>query len=80
MDDVQCTKFRQHPDLRNQLLSTGTADLIFADRSDPFWGDGPLGHGSNELGKSLVRVREKLLYGDPKEEKKWSSMFSKFLG
>lgn len=61
MEDVLFTKFKQHPDLRSLLMGTGTADIIYADQGDTFWGDGgPNGEGTNELGKALVRVREKL--------------------
>ena len=60
MEDVIYLKFKQHPELRSLLMNTGKADLIYAETTDSFWGEGPLGQGANELGKSLVRVREKL--------------------
>ncbi len=41
-------------------MSTGFSELIFSEENDPFWGDGPYSQGANELGKSLVRVRERL--------------------
>lgn len=59
MDEVLYLKFRQHSDLRGLLLGTFPADLIYVESGDAFWGDGA-GAGMNELGKSLMRVREQL--------------------
>jgi predicted NAD-dependent protein-ADP-ribosyltransferase YbiA (DUF1768 family) len=60
MEDVLYLKFKQHPDLRALLVNTGIADIIYAEANDPFWGSGPIGEGANQLGKTLVRVRERL--------------------
>jgi predicted NAD-dependent protein-ADP-ribosyltransferase YbiA (DUF1768 family) len=57
MDDVLYHKFRQHSDLRALLFSTYPAELVFVEPRDPFWGDGA---SMNELGNSLMRVRERL--------------------
>ena len=59
MEDVLYLKFQQHGDLRTLLLGTFPADLVYAESGDWFWGDGA-GAGMNELGKTLVRVRERL--------------------
>ena len=59
MDEVLYLKFRQHSELRTLLLNTVPADLVYVELEDPFWGDG-VGNGLNELGKSLMRVRERL--------------------
>src|SRR5216683_258526 len=59
MDNVQYLKFRQHGDLRTLLLNTYPSELVYVDSADPFWGDGA-GLGRNELGQSLMRVRERL--------------------
>ncbi|KAI9462054.1 DUF1768-domain-containing protein [Russula earlei] len=59
MDDVLYLKFRQHGDLRTLLLNTFPSELVYVESGDPFWGDGA-GVGMNELGKSLMRVRERL--------------------
>ena len=56
-------KFKQHPDLRWLLTGTDRAMLIYADPSDPFWGEGN-GTGANEFGKALMRVRERLEWAD----------------
>ncbi|KZT70320.1 hypothetical protein DAEQUDRAFT_725603 [Daedalea quercina L-15889] len=58
MDEVIYQKLLQHEHLRSLLLNTGMADIVFSD-SDGFWGVGPLGRGANELGRSLVRVRDR---------------------
>ena len=59
MDDVLYLKFLQHPDLRELLLTTYPAYLVYVESEDAFWGDGA-GVGRNEFGKSLMRVRERL--------------------
>jgi predicted NAD-dependent protein-ADP-ribosyltransferase YbiA (DUF1768 family) len=59
MDDILYLKFRQHDDLRTLLLDTYPADLVYVESGDLFWGDGA-GAGMNELGKSLMRVRERV--------------------
>jgi predicted NAD-dependent protein-ADP-ribosyltransferase YbiA (DUF1768 family) len=61
MDEVLYTKFIQHPHLRSLLLSTGDALLSYSDPHDELWGDGPLERGANELGRSLQRVRDRLI-------------------
>jgi ribA/ribD-fused uncharacterized protein len=53
-------KFRQHPDLRDLLLSTGEAKLVERTNKDRFWGAGDDGQGKNMLGKILMEVRQKL--------------------
>ncbi|KAL4256763.1 NADAR domain-containing protein [Pleurotus pulmonarius] len=60
MDEVLYLKFRQHPNLRNHLMHTGLAPIIYEDPNDDYWSNGPHGEGSNELGLALVRVRAKL--------------------
>jgi len=59
MDEVLYLKFCQHSDLRTLFLNTYPAELVYVEWGDPFWGDGG-GSGMNELGKSLLRVRERL--------------------
>jgi predicted NAD-dependent protein-ADP-ribosyltransferase YbiA (DUF1768 family) len=59
MDDVLYQKFLQHAGVRSLLLNTFPADLLYVEPGDPFWGEGA-GTGMNELGKSLMRVRERL--------------------
>ncbi|KAI0313133.1 DUF1768-domain-containing protein [Amylostereum chailletii] len=60
MDEAMYHKFRQHEDARTVLLATGNAPLEFGDTDDGFWGIGRDERGRNEMGQSLVRVRDKL--------------------
>ncbi|EKM52558.1 uncharacterized protein PHACADRAFT_100714, partial [Phanerochaete carnosa HHB-10118-sp] len=59
MDQVLEAKFTQHPALRDTLLKTGDRGIIEASPVDAFWGYGDDKQGRNELGKALVRLREK---------------------
>ncbi|KAI0677725.1 hypothetical protein C8Q78DRAFT_1074407 [Trametes maxima] len=59
VDEALYTKFMQHPRLRELLLGTGDADLVFSD-GDTTWGDGLTGRGYNHLGRALQRVRDRL--------------------
>jgi len=60
MDDVLYLKFRQHAALRTLLFNTYSGELFFVD-SRPFWGDDGTGTGMNKFGKSLMRVRKRLM-------------------
>lgn len=51
------SKFSQHPDIRQILLSTGDAILVEHTENDAFWGDGGDGSGLNMLGRLLMEVR-----------------------
>ncbi len=53
-------KFIQHAKLRDLLLATGNAEIVEHTRNDSYWADGGDGHGRNQLGKTLMRVREEL--------------------
>ncbi|KAL4064045.1 hypothetical protein V8B97DRAFT_1876309 [Scleroderma yunnanense] len=46
--------------LKDELLSTGDAELVEDSAKDAFWGVGPDGKGENQLGKALQRLRTKL--------------------
>ncbi|KAI0300494.1 DUF1768-domain-containing protein [Multifurca ochricompacta] len=60
MDKVIAAKFAQHRSLRHSLRSTGSRELIEDSPVDWFWGIGSDGRGRNELGKALMRLRERL--------------------
>lgn len=53
-------KFTQHPDLWAVLDGTGDALLVEHTKRDRYWGDGGDGSGRNQLGKTLMRVREEV--------------------
>lgn len=61
MDETLYEKFAQHGDLRESLLETDSRALVNADASDSIWGVGNDGTGSNELGKALMRVRDRFI-------------------
>jgi len=60
MDAILEAKFTQHPTLRNMLLGTGNSELVEDSPVDSFWGWGRDRQGRNELGKALMRLRDKL--------------------
>lgn len=60
MEDIVLTKFTELPHLGQRLLETDDAELIEGNtHGDIFWGK-VNGKGRNELGKILMRTREKL--------------------
>jgi ribA/ribD-fused uncharacterized protein len=63
MRDAVRAKFTQHADLREVLLSTGTATLVEHTTNDAYWGDGGDGSGKNMLGRILMEIREELRAG-----------------
>jgi ribA/ribD-fused uncharacterized protein len=60
MRRVDLAKFSQHADLAELLRATGDAELVEDSPSEPYWGIGPDGQGSNWAGRVLAEVREKL--------------------
>jgi ribA/ribD-fused uncharacterized protein len=60
MRRADLAKFTQNADLAELLLATGDAELVEDSQSEPYWGIGPDGHGSNWAGHVLMEVREKL--------------------
>lgn len=60
MYDACLAKFSQHPDLKQLLLDSGDAIIIEHTKNDNYWGDGGDGTGRNQLGKTLMRVRDTL--------------------
>jgi hypothetical protein len=56
-------KFRQHEDLRKNLMNTGLRPLIKSS-PDSFWGDGGNGKGRNLQGRILTLLRNKFLKED----------------
>ncbi|KAJ7224255.1 hypothetical protein GGX14DRAFT_351261 [Mycena pura] len=60
MEEALFLKFSQHDQLKQELLSTSDAELYQDSMTDSFWGVGPDLLGSNEFGRALERVRERL--------------------
>jgi ribA/ribD-fused uncharacterized protein len=60
MREALRAKFTQHDDLREQLLSTGDAEIVEHTENDEFWGDGGDGSGTNMLGRLLMELRDEL--------------------
>jgi ribA/ribD-fused uncharacterized protein len=52
-------KFRQHPNLAEQLVATRGL-IVEASPFDPLWGEGPRGCGLNLMGMLLMELRETL--------------------
>lgn len=60
MEDLVRQKFSNHPELKQDLLKTGNAELIEGNYwGDHFWGTCN-GRGENNLGKAIMRVRKHL--------------------
>ena len=60
MKECCLAKFLQHPDLRKQLMGTGTEELIEDSPIDWYWGCGKDGTGQNVLGQVLMEIRTQL--------------------
>jgi N-glycosidase YbiA len=54
---VSC-KFQVHLDIREILLGTGDEEIVENAPHDYYWGCGKDGTGRNQLGLTLMRVRE----------------------
>ncbi|GJE95736.1 NADAR family protein [Phanerochaete sordida] len=59
METILEAKFTQHSALRALLLSTQDRQLIYNWAGHPIWGVGPDGKGQNELGQTLMRLRQR---------------------
>ncbi|KAG8725143.1 hypothetical protein FRC09_007833 [Ceratobasidium sp. 395] len=59
MDEVLALKFTQHPSLGKMLMSTAPAQLLYM--WDAPWGAGADLKGPNNLGKAIMRCRERLM-------------------
>lgn len=77
MFDGCLLKFRQHPNLKQQLLDTGEQELVEASPFDRIWGIGFKAEdagkkryewGMNLLGKCLTEVRKRLREEDEKSK------------
>lgn len=60
MYEICKAKFQQHEDLAEKLLETGDEELVEGNTwNDTYWGVCN-GKGKNQLGKTLMRIREEL--------------------
>ncbi len=60
MYEVQKEKIKQHPDVREALITTGNEEIVEDSPDDDFWGNGKDGNGQNQFGKILMKIREEL--------------------
>lgn len=67
MYEVCKAKFTQHPVLGEALLATGSRELREGNAwGDVYWGVNlNTGEGRNQLGKTLMRIREELVEAEP---------------
>ena len=57
-------KFRQNPEILEELIATSDAKLIEHTKNDHYWADGGDGSGKNMLGKILMETRATLSLDD----------------
>lgn len=60
MRKVLHLKFRQNPELAQQLVATGSEELVHYAPWDGYWGTGKDGRGQNVMGKLLEELRAQL--------------------
>lgn len=60
MHEALRAKSTQHPELRELLLSTGSATLVEHTTNDRYWADGGDGSGNNRLGILMMELRDEL--------------------
>lgn len=58
MEKALITKFKQYPELKELLLSTGECEIFEHTKNDCYWGDCGNRKGKNKLGKALMRLRK----------------------
>lgn len=58
MYQVLKLKFEQNRSVLDKLLSTGTSHLEEVAKYDGYWGTGSDGNGRNQLGITLMRIRD----------------------
>lgn len=54
------TKFLVHPGIQAELLATGDELIVENSPLDTYWGCGADGKGHNQLGKTLMQVRQEI--------------------
>jgi N-glycosidase YbiA len=56
-------KFQIHLEIRQVLLGTGDEEIVENAPNDYYWGCGKDGTGKNQLGLTLMQVRDRLRQG-----------------
>lgn len=54
-------KVQQHPHIKALLVSTGSEEIIEDSPIDYYWGCGADRTGRNQLGKTLIRIRDEII-------------------
>lgn len=60
LTDIIRHKAQQNPDVKETLLLSGSEEIVEANPTDDFWGNGPNGDGQNHTGKILMKIRDEL--------------------
>lgn len=60
MEKIFRAKLEQHIDVQNDLIRTGSRELLKVHDSDYYWGTGKDGTGQNNMGKLWMKLRSKL--------------------
>lgn len=64
LTDIIRAKIRQHKEVQDALLATGAEEIVELNPQDEFWGSGATGHGQNQTGKILMKLRDELRRGE----------------
>lgn len=60
LQEIITEKVKQHEEVKEALLATGTEEIIEDNPHDDFWGNGKNGKGQNQTGKILMRIRNEI--------------------
>lgn len=60
LHEIITEKVKQHEEVKEALLATGTEEIIEDNPHDDFWGNGKDGDGQNQTGKILMRIRHEI--------------------
>jgi len=59
MENIIILKFKQHPQILQNLTRCGLRNIIYNSRRDDYFGIGPENNGGNILGNILMKIRNK---------------------
>lgn len=60
MKDALLQKIKEHPQIKELLLSTGDEEIVEHTVNDSYWADGGDGSGKNRLGVLWMEIRKEL--------------------